>query len=92
MTWVLPSILKSRAVPISLLALGRSDRLRPKPLRGLSTLAGADVLPGPAPPVPLPPPWGLVAFEWPVSLNLTVGQHPRGQRTEYPEEGENTAW
>lgn len=83
-----PCILESIAVPISLLALSRGDGLRPKPLWGLSILPGTDILPGPAPPVPLPSPWGLVASECPVPLNLTEGgphkerdqQIPKGKR------------
>lgn len=94
--WIFPSILhaqpcilESKAVPISLLALSRSDGLRPKPLWGLSTLPGTDILAGPAPPVPLPSPWGLIAHECPVPLNFTGGvtqgegptdRAPRGKR------------
>lgn len=84
-----PCILESRAVPISLMALSRSDGLCPKPLRGLSTLPRIDILPGPAPPVPFPSPWGLVARQCPTLLHFTGGaiqgegstdRKPRGKR------------
>lgn len=70
-----PCILESRAVPISFMALSRSDGLCPKPLRGLSTLPRIDILPGPAPPVPFPSPWGLVARQCPALLHFTGGGH-----------------